>query len=309
MTFIDLCAGIGGISLGLERAGMTCIGQVEYDDFCNRVLERHWPHVPRWGDITALDPACLPTADLIAGGYPCQPFSFAGERRGAEDDRHLWPYVRKIVAHIRPPWCLFENVAGHVTLGLDEVLTEMEALGYTCGPLVIPACAVDAPHRRDRVWILADSTGLGRREGRAESTAIGREASLVHGGASVAHAEVVAERAGLRPGVAPGERWGRPGDRSGEGGTVLAVYPHAHGNAGGEERHLAALTNGAGQPGGLPAADWRDWQKWQPEPGVGRVAHGIPHRVDRLRGLGNAVVPQVVEVIGRAILAAEEAYR
>ena len=80
MTFIDLCAGIGGFSLGLERAGLTCIGQVEYDNFCNRILARHWPDVPRWGDITTLDPACLPAAELLVGGYPCQPFSLAGKR-------------------------------------------------------------------------------------------------------------------------------------------------------------------------------------------------------------------------------------
>lgn len=144
MTFLDICAGIGGFSLGLERAGLTCAGQVEIDDYCNRILAKHWPHVPRWGDITILDPAALPAVDLVCGGYPCQPFSLAGKRKGAGDDRHLWPYIRKILAHVRPTWCLFENVAGHITLGLDSVLSDLEGRGYTCGPLVIPAIAFPA---------------------------------------------------------------------------------------------------------------------------------------------------------------------
>ncbi len=157
MTFLDLCAGIGGLTLGLTRAGMTCVGQVEIDDYCNKILRRHWPDVRRWRDITTLDPAELPRATLVAGGYPCQPFSVAGQRKGARDDRHLWPFVFRIVAYHRPAWCLFENVAGHVSLGLDAVCSDLEGIGYTCGPLVVPACAVDAPHRRDRVWILANT--------------------------------------------------------------------------------------------------------------------------------------------------------
>ena len=157
MTFLDLCAGIGGLTLGLTRAGMTCVGQVEIDDYCNKILRRHWPDVRRWRDITTLDPAELQRATLVAGGYPCQPFSVAGQRKGAGDDRHLWPFVFRIVAHHRPAWCLFENVAGHVSLGLDAVCSDLETIGYACGPLVVPACAVDAPHRRDRAWILANT--------------------------------------------------------------------------------------------------------------------------------------------------------
>jgi len=156
MRFLDLCAGIGGFSLGLERAGMTCAGQVEIDPFCIKVLEKHWPHVPRWKDVkNEHEYDEYPAVDLVCGGYPCQPFSHAGKRRGAEDDRPLWPYVFKVVQRLRPTWCLFENVAGHVTLGLDEVLADLESENYSCQPLIIPACSVDAPHIRKRVWILA----------------------------------------------------------------------------------------------------------------------------------------------------------
>ena len=157
MTFLDLCAGIGGFSLGLEWAGMTCKGQVEIDDYCNRVLKKHWPHVPRWADLKTINPDELPSVDLIAGGYPCQPFSLCGERQGADDDRHLWPFIFKIVTHLRPSWCLFENVVGHVTVGLDHVLSDLEMGGYTAWPLILPACCVGAPHQRERVWIIAYS--------------------------------------------------------------------------------------------------------------------------------------------------------
>ena len=161
MTFIDVCAGIGGISLGLERAGMTCIGQIEIDDYCTEILKKHWPIVPRWRDITTISTTSLPPSDVITGGYPCQPFSVAGKRKGAKDDRHLWPFVCGIVASVRPAWCLFENVAGHVSLGLDTVLSDLEAKGYAAGAFIIPACAVDAPHRRDRCVIVANTGGIG----------------------------------------------------------------------------------------------------------------------------------------------------
>ena len=160
MRFLDLCAGIGGFSLGLEWAGMTCAGQVEIDPFCTHVLEKHWPHVPRWKDLkNERDHDEYPAVDLVCGGYPCQPFSHAGKRRGEKDDRHLWPYVFRIVQRLRPAWCLFENVAGHVTLGLDTVLSDLEAGGYACRAVVVPACGVSAWHQRDRVWIVAHSDG------------------------------------------------------------------------------------------------------------------------------------------------------
>lgn len=227
MTFLDLCAGIGGLSLGLTRAGMTCVGQVEIDDYCNKILRRHWPDVRRWRDITTLDPAELPRATLVAGGYPCQPFSVAGQRKGAGDDRHLWPFVFRIVAHHRPAWCLFENVAGHVSLGLDAVCSDLETIGYACGPLVVPACAVDAPHRRDRVWLLAHAgcAGWGASEP-AGHVALrpdaGRPQASGGPGASGAHgrAGLLADAHGL------GRLQGGPAQRDGRGRSYLAGAVH-----------------------------------------------------------------------------------
>jgi DNA (cytosine-5)-methyltransferase 1 len=160
MTFLDLCAGIGGFTLGLERAGMICVGQIEIDRFCNRILTRHWPSVPKWGDIKEVRPDELPDFELVCGGYPCQPFSCAGKRKGADDPRHLWPYIRTIIAAKRPNWCLFENVVGHISMGLDEVLADLEALDYTATAVCIPACAIGANHERERVWILANANSM-----------------------------------------------------------------------------------------------------------------------------------------------------
>lgn len=155
MRFLELCAGSGGFSLGLEMAGMTCAGQVEINVYRQKVLAKHWPDVPRWGDIRTVNPADLPPVDLICGGYPCQPFSEAGKRRGAADDRYLWAEVFRLVRALRPTWCLFENVDGHRSLGLDPILADLESAGYACQTLGLPACAVDAKQIRERIWILA----------------------------------------------------------------------------------------------------------------------------------------------------------
>lgn len=158
------------MSLGLEAAGMKCIGQVEKDTWRTQILYKHWPHVPKWGDIYEFDPENAREAELIAGGYPCQPFSLSGKRKGAADVRHVWPRLLEIVQVVRPSWCLFENVVGHVTMGLDTVCADLEGAGFAVQPLLIPACAVDAKHKRSRVWILAYSPGNQLERGAEAST-------------------------------------------------------------------------------------------------------------------------------------------
>jgi len=160
LKVLDLFSGIGGFSLGLERTGgFETVAFCEIDPFCRKVLRKHWPDVQIFEDVRELTGEQVGSIDVVAGGYPCQPFSHAGRRQGADDDRHLWPEAKRIVATVRPDWCLFENVAGHITMGLDEVLSDLEGEGYTCWPVVIPACAVGAPHRRDRVWVMANAKG------------------------------------------------------------------------------------------------------------------------------------------------------
>lgn len=163
MRLLSLCTGIGGIDYVWSRVlGQEIIGQVEIDPYCTAVLERHWPDVPRCRDLRELehdDP--FTEADLVAGGIPCQPFSLAGKRRGTQDDRYLWPSAFALIKRRRPTWCLIENVAGFVSLALDLIQADLESAGYTTQAYVLPACAVGAPHIRERVFVVAHTTGRG----------------------------------------------------------------------------------------------------------------------------------------------------
>ncbi len=163
MTHLSLFTGIGGLDLAAEWAGFETVGQCEWADYPTKVLEKHWPNVPRWRDIRELTGGSFfertgcGTVDLISGGFPCQPFSFAGKRRGSGDDRYLWPEMLRVIKELRPRWVIGENVAGIVNMALDTVLSDLESIGYTTGAFIIPACAVDAPHRRDRCAIVANN--------------------------------------------------------------------------------------------------------------------------------------------------------
>jgi len=156
---LDLFSGIGGFALAAQwTGGIETVAFCEINKYARQVLAKNFPNVPMHDDVKTLNPKDYGRIDLITGGYPCQPFSSAGQRKGAEDDRHLWPAMRRIIEEARPRWVLSENVVGHITLGLDQVLSELESIGYAATATVIPACAVDARHRRDRVWIMAGDT-------------------------------------------------------------------------------------------------------------------------------------------------------
>lgn len=159
MRMLDLFSGIGGISLAAEWASIETVAFCEIEPFPQTVLRKQWNNVPIYDDVKALTKERLEAdgitaIDIISAGYPCQPFSVAGKREGAADDRHLWPEVKRLLQEIRPRWFVGENVAGHITLGLDDVLSDLEGLSYTAQAFVIPACSVNAPHRRDRVFIV-----------------------------------------------------------------------------------------------------------------------------------------------------------
>lgn len=244
MTIGSLFSGIGGFDLAASRVwGWDCVRwQVEIDPWAQRVLAKHWPNVPRFGDIRELTGEELEPVELICGGFPCQPFSDAGRRRAQEDTRHLWPEMLRLVSALRPAWVVGENVPPLIRLGLDEVAGEMEDLGYAVEALCIPACAVGAPHIRERLWI------VGRHTDSDPQSQIG--AVSARGQSDTQSGRACAS--GMR------EAW----------------------------HHVRSLD-------------------WTTEPGVGRVADGIPRRLDRLRGLGNAIVPQVAEVLFRLIDEAE----
>jgi len=218
MTVGSLFSGIGGLDLGLERAGMRVIWQSEIDPYSSRVLAKHWPDTPNLGNIKEINWHDTPRPDVICGGYPCQPFSYAGKRKAEEDPRHLFPWVAHALRILRPRYAILENVAGHLTAGFGTVLGTLAAIRYDVQWDVIPAHSVGAPHRRDRLFIVAMDT-----------------------------------------------------DRKGELFGSIFCRPQR--------------------------------EEWLPEPDMGRVDDGIPSRMDRLRGLGNAVVPQVAEHIGRLVIA------
>ncbi|EPS6244936.1 DNA cytosine methyltransferase, partial [Escherichia coli] len=160
LAHLSLFSGIGGLDLAAEWAGFTTVGQCEWADYPTKVLEKHWPDVPRWRDIRTLtkesfhEKTGLRTVDIISGGFPCQPFSVAGKRRGKEDDRYLWPEMLRVISDLRPAWVVGENVAGIVNMALGQVCADLESEDYSVQAFIIPACAVDAPHRRDRCAII-----------------------------------------------------------------------------------------------------------------------------------------------------------
>ena len=175
IKILDICSGIGGFSLGLESTGgFDTVAFCEFDDFCRKVLNKHWPDVPIYKDLKEIgnEPKrIIQDFDLICGGIPCQPFSVAGKKKGKEDDRHLWPYMYEIIKHKKPSWVIVENVGGFVNVALDDVCLDLEAQGYATQSFIIPACSVEAPHKRDRIWILGKNLENPRRalrQGRIE---------------------------------------------------------------------------------------------------------------------------------------------
>jgi DNA (cytosine-5)-methyltransferase 1 len=311
LNVLDLFSGIGGFSLGLERAGMRTVAFCERDEYCQAVLRKHWPVVPIYDDIHSIDAerlGGLGRVDLICGGFPCQPFSVAGKQRAQADDRHLWPEMRRVIALARPAWVIGENVTGLIPLALDDVLLDLENDGYATRTFVIPAVAVDARHRRDRVWIIA----CDRDRDRQSAGAVNAKAQGVSGDSVAADANSDGRRAQsfgeLRSGDTAIARddgearsmadAGREGLAFGELLADISGEPRS-----GEPREDAFVV--CKEPGcSLGIGRKNQGTAWETEPSVGRVAHGVPKRVDRLRALGNAVVPQVVEEIGRAIMRA-----
>ena len=320
MAHVDLCSGIGGFALGFEWAGLSKpVLFCDIEPWSRKILKKHWPDVPIAEDVKELadDPdGLIPECSIITAGYPCQPFSLAGERRGSEDDRHIWPYIFSIVQAKRPAWCVFENVYGHVSMGLDEVLSDLEREAYAVRPFVVPACATDAPHRRDRVWIVARNVADTRRKpkgGAAQSERSSSYATRRCGGFNPRNSEVSPTRNvadtksmhsdGGRKNSQQGERQvSKLGESSGSNDVADADSKRQSGSGlHGRSKHQAK--NKARQ------ADWPHngsqgkAQLWLTEPSICRVANGIPNRVDRLRGLGNAIVPQVAMRIGQTIKA------
>ena len=246
LTHLSLFSGIGGLDLAAESAGFRTVGQCEWADYPTKVLEKHWPDVPRWRDIRTLtgesfyERTGLRTVDVISGGFPCQPFSVAGKRRGKEDDRYLWPEMLRVIEELNPNWVIGENVSGLIRDALDEILESLEKAGYEARAYAFKACEVGALFAGERIAVVA---------------------------------------------------------KANNGGTVMRgniQFPADDASA------VCGNYHGRGTPE-LNAGKW-----WSIESRPYGVAYGVPHRVDRLRCLGNAVVPHQFQPIFEAIKEVEQ---
>lgn len=237
INVLDLFSGIGGFSLGLERAGMRTVAFCEIERYCRAVLRKHWPAVPIFEDARKLSAADIPAPiDVICGGFPCQDISLAGNGAGINGARSgLWREYARLVGELRPRFVIVENVAALLGRGLGVVLGDLAALGFDAEWHCIPASSIGAPHRRDRVWVIANATDKQNSSKRNDGS----------------RSEYFKPKREI-------------------GGSDLFV--------GGQATH------------------------WRCQPGIRGVVDGIPPQVDRIAAIGNAVVPQIPEIIGRAIM-------
>ena len=292
LTHLSLFSGIGGLDLAAEMAGIETVGQCEWADFQTKILEKHWPNVPKWRDIRTLtaesfyEKTGLRTVDIISGGFPCQPFSVAGKRVGKDDDRYLWPEMCRVIRELRPSWILGENVPGIVNLALDTVLSDLENEGYSAQAFIVPACGVDAPHKRERVAIVAyavnrSSTMCRNRKFSDSSEDAGKGNDNGRGTEGIIQGERRPDESRtdrMDDGISEGIH-SASADSEGIGLERLSSEQICRGGV------LQTSTNGT-------VRIHSPWQNWPNEPKICRVADGIPNRVDRIKSLGNAVVPQ-----------------
>ena len=312
MNHISLFTGIGGIDLASEWAGFDTILQVENDPYCLQVLEKHWPTVERCTDIRSLNGRKYRgTIDLLSGGFPCQPYSGAGKRKAFSDDRDLWPEMFRIIQEVRPTWVLGENVANFTNLGLDRTISNLESEGYEVQTFNIPAVAVSAWHQRARIFVVGYAehhgpptskesrstakTGNDDKEGKDQagqpSGTGGREAyeSMADSASERLQGKFRSQSKGDGKRLANSSKAMADSQRIGQSGQGL------HGRPCNPKENTVREASGSEYRSKGNSADWNA------QPNVGRVAHGIPKRVDRLRALGNAVVPQQVFPILEAI--------
>lgn len=240
-THLSLFSGIGGLDLAAEWAGFTTTAQCEFADYPTKVLEKHWPDVPRWRDIRTLtkesfyERTGLRTVDVISGGFPCQPFSVAGKQKGKGDERYLWPEMLRVIRELRPRCVVGENVSGLIRIALEGVLSDLQAIGYEARACSSAARDVGGLHKGERIFIVAAAN---------------------------------------------------------DGSAALWGDTQFPANGGPERR-------GDHHGGGTEKPDL--WKRWEVEPRPYGVADGVPYRVDRIKCLGNAVVPQQAYPIFKAL--------
>jgi DNA (cytosine-5)-methyltransferase 1 len=282
---LDLFSGIGGFSLGLERAGpFRTVAFCEQDAFCQAVLKKHWPEIPIFEDVRNIPANDLGSIDLICGGPPCQPWSQSGKKLGIKDDRDLWPEMVAVIADLRPRWVIVENVSRFVDdrMGLQRCLADLDSIGMQAATFVIPAFSVGAPHRRYRCFIVSNAERMGQG---SRAASIRRQKR--HG--AVGHTE--------RAPMADADLDGQQTERA-AGGPIRQNERHDPVRSGAETDGQRNFKSGLGGDlfDGVPG--------WMDEPNISRIQPGVEFRVERLRAIGNAVIPAIVEQIGRAIMSA-----
>ena len=318
LKHLDLFSGIGGFSLGLEATGgFETVAFCDIDKYSKKVLKKQWPNVKQYEDIKELNYGRLKTdgigpIDIITGGYPCQPFSIAGRKKGEEDPRHLWPEYFRLIKELRPSWVIGENVSGHIKLGLDTVLENLESEGYSARTFSISASSVGAKHQRERIWIVANARQHGGRiepTGNSEGTGRGSLETTKRS----ADTDTISRSSEREKTLANSVELGL--EKHGHSETTESI----------KRGETMADTNVEGRQGRIHRGQNKEWESqqryfgrnsathgqqeqnwWDTEPELGRVAHGIPNRVDRLKGLGNSLVPQIPYFIAQSILQVEE---
>ena len=287
LTVGSLFSGIGGFDKGLQDAGMKIRWQVEINEWCRKVLTKHWLEVPKYGDIRALDWSTVAPVDLLCGGFPCQPFSVAGKRQGADDDRNMWPEFRRAVAALKPRWVLGENVSGAKSYIESVVLPDLEALGYETAVLGIPACALGAPHRRERLWIVAWHPNGWNRDQREKQEMEGRENTKptricpnvsvtisARGGRGATPREIGHERWATgqegRTGLQPQDRKACT-DHTQQGSEDVADHDQLRMEREGSQQQTTRFD------------ECNRLHRWSTEPNVGRVVDGLSLELDFTR--------------------------
>lgn len=391
LKMLDLFSGIGGFSLAASWTNqIKTVAFCEIDPFCQKVLKKHWPDVPIFDDITRLRGDDIGTADIITGGFPCQPFSCAGQRKGKADDRYLWPEMLRVITELRPTWIIGENVAGINSLfqydsfsemegkeyltpedakadfkGISErtgtnslwvVLDDLEKIGYSVQTCIIPACAVNAPHRRDRVWIVANrsntrlkdvrrerqnsilqisntsdtsqqlfdgsgNSGQGWRDEYSDSGCNASDTTLRqdHGRRPGIMAEAERERECFNPSsgigdqalenaISSGMRGRCDGDKAGGECSLQAEGPDCNAPDASDTRLQRSEWPGTHEQRQAAHGSVTERNHAWDEPWIEaatrlcRVDDGVSNRVDRLKALGNSIVPQVAYQIFIAIV-------
>ena len=315
----SLFSGIGGFDLAAEWMGWNNVFNCEKDEWCRKVLKKNFPATKQFSDIKEFNAKEYEgRIDVISGGFPCQPFSVAGKQRGKDDDRYLWEEMLRVVSDVKPSFIVGENVTGIIGMALDTVLSDLEAQGYTTETFIIPACGKNAWHKRDRVWIVAYSNSIGRHYEQEEN----RE--FIYNGKwngeieeqSRKQQQCGVSKSSIIPADTSGKRWNDRRDnrekryiqndigittedkQEREGrqfgiGKICSILSDTNNPGCEEQRQSIAAREKFFAP---KCSSW-----WEAEPGMGRVVDGLPRRVDRLKGLGNAIVPQVAFEIFKSV--------